>query len=542
MAVETPLTRWQRAKLVVKVIEVRLRFIVILVVTGLVIGYWDVLQNHWAKWTRPEGAAVASLAPDGEFYCPMHPQVVRDGLDPNGAIPKCPICGMPLAQRKKGEAAPLPPGVTARVQLSPERIQLAGIATEEVVRRPLEHEVTTVGDVRYDETRLSRIVSRTSGYVEKLFVNQTFLEVKKGEALAEVYSPELFSSSGELLAAAGSNALPELTAKARQRLGLLGVADEEIDAILKSGRATPRVVIRAPRQGHVIEKSIVEGARIETGMTLFEVADLSTVWIEAAVYEKDIRFLRAGEAVEATLEAIPGRIFDGKIALVHPHLEPTTRTNTVRLILENPEHELRPGMFATVRIKTPIEGGPDGAGVLAVPERAVIDTGAKKIVYIEREPGLFEGVLVELGPRVGAFYPVRKGLELGQRVASAGAFLVDAETRLNPAAGSTFSGGGHHGGGAMRSPDAAPAAPTPTAGLESLSPEDRGLAEKRRVCPISGNALGSMGEPYKMVVKGETIFLCCPACEKDVLADPEKALKKVAELRAASGGEKERQP
>jgi hypothetical protein len=278
-------------------------------------------------------------------------------------------------------------------------------------------------------------------------------------------------------------------------------------------------------------------------MTLFEVADLSTVWIEAAVYEKDIPFLREGERVEATLEAIPGRVLGGKISLVHPHLDATTRTNTVRLVLDNPEHELRPGMFATVRIKTPITAA--GAGVLAVPERAVIDTGSNKIVYVEREPGLFEGVLVELGPRVGAFYPVRKGLERGQRVASAGAFLVDAETRLNPAAASIYMGAGggtlaSHGGVVPQGNIAAPPGNDSSGALETLPPEDRERAKAQRLCPVDDFPLGSMGPPPKIMVNGEPVFLCCAACEAPARKDPAATLKKVAELTSANGGREQK--
>jgi len=529
--------------LVLKVVEVRLRFIVILIATGLFIGYWDTVKNHWEKWTRPEAAVVRELPSDKEFYCPMHPNVVRSSLDPSGAVPRCPICGMPLSQRRRGEVAALPAGVTSRVQLSPDRIRLAGITTEEVTLRPLAREVTTVGFVQYDEARLSRIVSRVSGYLEKLYVNQTFAPVDEGAPLAEIYSPELYSSVRELLLAAKDGRSPELVASARERLKLLGVGDREVDECFSSGHASPRLVIRAPRSGQVIRKEVVEGAYVDVGATLFEVAELSTVWVEAAVYEKDIRFLRQGAAVEASVEAFSDRVFRGKIALVYPKLEASTRTITVRFVLENPGFALRPGMFATVRIQTPLNEiepfqalARDGA-VLAVPELAVIDTGSRKIVYVERTPGLFEGLQVELGPRIGAFYPVVKGLQAGDRVAGAGSFLVDAETRLNPAAASTYVGAG--GGPTAQRPgparpmsEASPpgpaSAPAPVAGLEGLAPEDRARVLAQRACPISGETLGAMGEPFKLVLDGEALFLCCPSCEKDVRRDPAAALRKVA--------------
>ena len=145
--------------------------------------------------------AVKALPADQEFYCPMHPQVVRSSLEPNGDVPKCPICGMPLSIRKKGEAAPLPPGITGRVQLSPDRVQLAGVETLAIGYQPLVKQITTVGNVTYDESRLARVVSRVSGYIEKLYVDQTFMKVRQGDPLAEIYSPDLYNAAQELVLA-----------------------------------------------------------------------------------------------------------------------------------------------------------------------------------------------------------------------------------------------------------------------------------------------------------------------------------------------------
>jgi len=532
--------------MVVKVVEVRLRFIAILVITALVIGYWDTITNYWDKWTRSAPAEIGKLVKDEEFYCPMHPQVIRDNFDPNGQVPHCPICGMPLSLRKKGEASKLPPGVTARVQLSPERVQLAGIETIEIGYQPLTRQTVTVGNVTYDQSRLSRIVSRVSGYVEKLYVDKTYVMVKQDEPLAEIYSPELYATSQELLLAAERGANSELVAPARQRLKLLGVSDEEIDAMIASGKAIPRLVIRSPRAGQVIGKEIVAGARVEEGMTLLDIADLSTVWIEADVYEKDMAYLRPGQAIRATVEAVPNRIFRGEVSLIYSQLDPATRTVRVRLKVNNDSGELRPGMFATVRIDTPLDGAEQfkSGRVLAVPERSVVDTGTRQIVYVEREPGLFEGVEVQLGPRVGEFYPVLSGLEPGQKVAAAGAFLIDAETRLNPSVGTYFGASGGPVQSSARS--ATPAAElsttaqTPSSNtaeisekvkenLAKLPPEDQKLAAQQKVCPITGLQLGSMGVPVKITLKGQTVFLCCPGCVEAAKKDPEKTLKKIAD-------------
>ncbi|MEX2092047.1 MAG: efflux RND transporter periplasmic adaptor subunit [Pirellulales bacterium] len=517
-------TAGQKFWFTVKAIEIRLRFIAVLVGIGLVIGYWDWIQNHWDKWTRPAADSVAAPASGEEFYCPMHPSVIRDSLDPGGAIPKCPICGMPLSKRTKGAAVPLAEGVLSRVQLSPYRVQLAGIETAEVAHRPLVIDVRALGVVAVDERKLSRIVVRAMGYVEKLFVNESFTEVRQGQPLAEIYSPEIFTAAGELLIARSGQAANYLESS-RKRLELLGLADEEIDEIIRTGKVNPAIVIRAPQSGHVFEKRIVEGDSLQAGQTLFEVADLSTVWIEGELYEKDAVALQTGQTVEVTVDAYPGRVFTGRVSLLHPHVETATRTLRVRCEVDNPQHELRPGMFATLQFKTPIvdtepfrselaayhewerlasadapesaerdqslvalqkicpvtglklgsmgkplrvteagrivflccAGCPDkfharpeyylarlnkvtDQGVLAVPEQSVIDTGNQTVVYLERDPGVFEGVAVTLGPRAEGYYSVIDGVLAGDRVAAAGAFLVDAETRLNPAASATYFG------------------------------------------------------------------------------------------------------
>jgi Cu(I)/Ag(I) efflux system membrane fusion protein len=451
--------------LIAKVVEVRLRFLVILLLTFLLIGKWDTIRNYWERYTRP-AAAAGQLPADKEFFCPMHPAVIRHSLAPDGSVPKCPICGMPLSLRTRGRAEPLPEGVTARVQLSPERIALAGIATAEVVYRPMSKRIRTVAAVAYDEGRLSRVVSRTSGYVEKLYVDKTFVQVKAGDPLIEIYSPELYSTAQELLLAAKSSVDKELAESARRRLKLFGVADRDVDAMLSSGVVMPRLLLRSTQSGYVTAKNVVAGARVEDGMTLLEIADLSDVWIEADLYETDAAFIHGGQTIRATVEGLPHRVFTGKVALVYPQLDAATRTNRVRFAVSNPGGELRPGMYAAVEVNVALreiepfktllaKGPPAGESllrpaapatpgaedeVLAVPQTAVIDTGAKQIVYVESQPGVFDGVEVQLGPRDGEFYAVAAGLRAGQRVAAAGAFLIDAETRLNPAAASAYFG------------------------------------------------------------------------------------------------------
>ena len=526
-----PLTRWRKFRLVVKVVELRLRFVALMAITGLGFAYWDTIANRYDKWMRPTAERHAT-APGIEYYCPMHPSVVQ------GEPGSCPICGMPLAKRKAGEKATLPEGVTARIQLNPARVVQAGIRTAEVGYAPLSQALTTVGSVGFDERRLANIASKVPGRsrVETLYADYTGKVVKAGEPLAELYNPELAQAVQELLLARRSEraSSPPQGAAARALLGdridmvrlsteklkRWGITREQVDAILREGKADFKVPILSPIGGTLVRKNVVEGQEVAEGATMFEVADLTHVWVQAQVFERQMGLVREGQAVEATVEAYPGETFPGTLAFIQPTLDPATRTVEVRFDLENPGNRLRPGMFASVTLKTPMAETPafrsklaaarirghaghlasltveeqkdcpvtrlklgamgdpvstevDGRKVwtccgdcppklkaqpakylsrlappprdevLSVPESSVIDTGDRKVVYVEAEPGVFEGRVVILGPRIGDRFPVLEGLAPGEKVAAAGAFLIDAESRINP--------------GTAPSPSAAPA-------------------------------------------------------------------------------------
>ncbi|MBL8800181.1 MAG: efflux RND transporter periplasmic adaptor subunit, partial [Planctomycetia bacterium] len=491
---------WWWFDIIILVKLARLRFIGILFAIGLVIVKWDTLVAYYEKWTRA-AAEQRAASSDTEFYCPMHPSVIRD--NPKD---KCPICFMPLSKRKKGESSDeaLPAGIVNRVQLSPYRVVLAGIQTWKVDYLPLSKEITTVGYVEFNERRLTQVAARVKGRLDKLFVNQTGQMVHAGDELATLYSPELLVIVQNVVDSKRSGNT-DLMRIARDRLQLLGISDDQIDEIVKTGKANTPLKIRSPIDGHVIKKYVKEGQYVDEGMPLYEVADLSTVWIQAQLYEDDIAFLQDehsqsktkktdGMPIRATTRAFPAESFQGALSFVHPHVDPDTRTLTVRFELDNPGHKLRPGMSATVKLNVPprqlalfakkaaeewsmesavemlastlgatarpvmftglrpllTESGKQAllhrGLVLAVPESAVIDTGSQQIVYREESPGTYEGVKVELGPRMSGpedvtYYPVIRGLESGDVVVTAGSFLVDAETRLNPAAGSIYFGG-----------------------------------------------------------------------------------------------------
>ena len=635
MSPQNKSSRFSAVWFTLRMIEVRLRFIAVLVGLGLIIGYWDTIQNYWDRWTRPAITSASNVDSGTEFYCPMDPAVIRPGLEPNGSIPKCPICGMPLSLRKKGAPMVLPPGVVGRVSLSPNRVRMAGIRTSEIGLRPMEQTIRTVGNVMYDESRQSQIVSRIGGYIEKLYVDKTYAQVRKGDPLAEIYSPEVYAAVQELKVA---QSIPgsSLAGMARDKVRLLGIEDAEINKMLKAGDGKYLVVVRSPVDGQVIQKMVQQGATVSAGQMLFEIADLNSVWIEADVYERDLSLIHQGQEIDAAVEAYPQRVFQGQLSLIYPELNTSTRTNRVRFDVDNKERLLRAGMYAMVTLSTPVQNtepfhttlvstqtvpsdpaaaikrqdvcpvtgaklgsmgapisvqaagqtvylccaGCEGAikrdpekyvqrmrtvsadGVLSVPETAVIDTGDQKIVYVEREAGTYEGLEVTLGPRSNGYYAVISGLLPGDKVAASGAFLIDAETRLNPAASASYFGAsgspssvtatsdtvsnaaaaaGSAQSGAIAKTPVSSAIPLTTqltkdelAEIAKLSDADQRLAKQQVLCPVTMEPLGSMGTPLKVSVGDELVFVCCAGCKNGLLKEPEKMLEQVRQWRTAN--------
>ncbi len=552
--------RFYRAfRLAVLVPLARLRFLFVLGAIGLLIVKWDDLVAQYEKWARPAAGADAT-DPNHEYFCPMHPTVIRDTKKE-----KCPICFMPLSKRKKGEVGggeALPAGTVARVQLTPYRITLAGVRTAPVEYHALAREITTVGTVEFDERKLKAVSARVKGRIDTLHVNQTGQMVHAGDPLAELYSPDLVVTVQNLLdAREAKNAVGEKLA--RDRLDRWGIDDKQIEAILAAGKPITHLTIRSPVKGraHVLKKYVREGQYVEEGAALFDVADLATVWVQAQLYEDDIAFLPAGGhgetgkpdfdlTVTARTRAFPGKPFTGTLSFLFPHVDAETRTLTVRFEVPNKDHELRPGMTATVTLKLDhdlLAKTPAGARlqardgkVLAVPETSVIDTGARKLVYRQTLPDTFDGVAVELGAKLvahdgGTYYPVLSGLAEGDRVVTAGSFLIDAETRLNPALGSTYIGGssGGKGGPQVMRPTTPEDKDTKVAAaLAKLPPADRKLAEAQAWCPVQRDRLGVMGVPVKVKTPdGRPLYVCCEACRSEAEADPSGMVNRVEELK-----------
>jgi Cu(I)/Ag(I) efflux system membrane fusion protein len=568
------LTGWRKAwwwfDFVVLVNLARLRFVAILLVIGVVITQWDTLAAYYDRWTRPANADV--VQGDIEYFCPMHPTVVRATNKE-----KCPICFMPLSKRKKGDVsdAVLPAGVVSRVQLTPYRVLLAGVKTYPADYKPLIKRIAAVGYVEFNERTQRTVSAWVNARIDKLYVNETGRLVDADDDLALLYSPELNVTVQNLLGARRSGSAA-LEASARNRLELLGIDSKQLEEILAAGKADTHLRIRSPISGHVIQKYVREGQYVDEGDPLYELADISTVWVEAQIYEDDIAVLPLAELhskqdvpidvkVSVTARAFPGKTFNGVVTFIYPHVDQNTRTMTVRSEVENNgRHQLVPGITATVNMEIRPQAMPllqqaveddaqareqlEQGRVLAVPEFSVIETGDQSIVYRESLPGVYEGTLVTVGPRMSgpdgvSFYPVLAGLSPGERVVTSGSFLVDAETRLNPAAGSIYyggSGGGQKGESTVTT--VRPSTPEDkttklATALAKLAPGDREMAEAQKFCVVLHDSrLGSMGVPIKVTVEGEELFVCCENCVKQAQEQGAETLRRVKELRKAKPG------
>jgi RND family efflux transporter, MFP subunit len=301
--------------------------------------------------------------------------------------------------------------------------------------------VRTIGRVTVDETRLVRINTKFDGYIEKLYVNVTGQQIRKGQPLFSVYSPDLLSTQQEyLLAMRAAKQSPSLLVAARQRLLLWDITPAEIRQLERTGAARKSVTIVSPTNGVVLNKMAVEGARVTAGEPLFEIANLDRVWIQADVYESELQFIRLGAPATSTLSYIPGRTWTGRVTFIAPTVDPLTRTIKVRSEFDNADGALKPDMFADVVIQQPARQ------VVVVPESAVLQTGTRSVVFVVKPDGTFEPKEVSVGTKTDQVYEVRSGLKAGEKVVTQANFLIDSESRLKAALAQMSSPGGHQQG------------------------------------------------------------------------------------------------
>jgi Cu(I)/Ag(I) efflux system membrane fusion protein len=484
-------------------------------------------------WISAAGGSAAHVAASGgestRYICPM--MCTPPQTEPG----RCPVCAMELVPAASGGG----PTDSQSVQIDPVARRLAHIHTATVKSMPLERTIRAVGKLNYDEGSLKTIAAYVDGRLERLYADYTGVVVKKGDHLALVYSPRLYSAQVELLLSKKSvdesqsatlrrvlDSNQNLYQSARQRLIELGMTEEQIEQLEQSGEANSRMHLCAPISGTVIEKLGVEGQYVKVGQAIYHLADLSTVWLMLELFPEDAAAIRYGQKVDAEVHSLPGRTFSGSVAFLDPTVDPMKRTVGIRVVVPNSDGLLRVGDFAKATIRAPL--GRDRNEVLAVPRNAVLMNGGHSVVYVETEPGRFEIRHVTLGAGCGDQIVVLNGLADGEEVATSGNFLIDSQMQLagNPSLIDPMK--------AQPRMDDAPS-PEVLASLSKLSDEDQGLAERQRVCPVTMFALGSMGTPPKVELDGQTVFLCCEGCREAVLEEPEKYLAILAE-RAATGG------
>ena len=443
-----------------------------------VAGTLAVLHGHLrpAESRATTSPAATSSSHKQLYTCGMHPQVVQDHPG------TCPICHMKLTPMrndgsnggggqgqkkivywwdpmlgpssisdKPGKSAmgmdlvPVYEDAAAggpRVTIDPTVVQNMGVRTAEVTRGPLDVTVRTVGMLKVPEPGLHDVTLRVNGWVEKLYADTDGMHLGAGDRLFDLYSPDLQVAAEELISAvrslrtiepAAGDAVKKdaqsLVESAKRKLRLWDVAEQDVDAIAAAERPPRTVTFRSPATGHVVEKMVVQGSAVQSGMKLMRIEDHSKLWLDAEVYQGQFPLVSVGQPVEATVEGAPGKTFKGQVSFIYPHVDHMTRTQTVRATLDNSDLQLRPGMYATAKIITrPV------ADALLVPREAVLDTGTKQIAFVAEGDGHFDPRKVRTGlAGDGGKVQILEGLAPGEAVVTSGQFLMDVESRTTEA-------------------------------------------------------------------------------------------------------------
>jgi Cu(I)/Ag(I) efflux system membrane fusion protein len=414
--------------------------IVALIAAALAAGYWWGSVKSATSTVEPQKSDTSANKPKILYYRnPMgHPDI--------SLVPKKDSMGMDYFPVYEGEESPSE--TSSVVKISTEKIQKLGVRTEVVALRELTRTVRAVATVQADERRLYTVAPKFEGWIQRLYVNTTGQAVKKGEALMDVYSPELITAQHEyLIARKGMQSVegsgPEVRAgmqrlaeNALQRLRNWDISDSDLQTLQEEGRIKRYVTLRSPASGAVIEKPAVQGMRFTSGEVLYQIADLSKVWMLADVFEQDLGMVQRGQGATIRLDAYPDQVFNGKVTFIYPTVMPETRTAKVRIELPNTQGLLKPAMygraeFASIHSKNK---------VLTVPDSAVLDSGIRQLVLVDLGEGRFEPRTVKLGIHADGYAEVLGGLEAGETVVVSANFLIDAESNLKAALG----GFGHH--------------------------------------------------------------------------------------------------
>ncbi len=477
-----------------------------------------------------DGIKTTDVANDTEYVCPM--LCVLPAKEPG----RCPVCGMQLKARKISGDSKDRYGMT----LAPSARRLANIKTTVATKMPLKRTVQALGRIGYDEGSEAKIPAYVDGRLEKMIVDFTGAQVRKGDELAVLYSPELYANQIEMLEAKKAvdqdtsnlqriiDANQRLYQNARNRLLEFGLTDSQIQEIEKTGNADSRVKITSPLTGTVMEKMAEEGDTVKTGQPIFKIANLSKVWLQLELFPEDAASVRIGQKATLRIESNPSNEFEGTVAFVDPTINSKTQTVAVRVVIPNDAGLIRIGEYAKASIEISpraLDDQMDNAMVV-VPRNAVLVSGDHSVAYVESKPGYFKFREVQLGQHQDGLVQVISGIDPGEHVVTDGAFMLDAAFNM---------------AGKPSLIDPSKAAPVDETGT-SLSPkqlaevekalaelpdEDRALAVKQQICPVGDMPLGSMGKPLKVDVAGRSVFICCEGCREQLLDEPDKFFAKL---------------
>jgi RND family efflux transporter MFP subunit len=360
--------------------------------------------------------------------------------EPNTAPPSLTFTAeaSPDATASASVEAPLVP-----VQISAQRLQSIGVKVGTVERKLVEDEIRTTGTVAIDETKLAYVQVRFSGFIEKVFVDATFQSIRKGQPLFTIYSPDLVATEREYLVAkqnqqqVAQSTVPGVASSAAslldaasERLKQWGVPQQEIARLESTGQVQQELEFDSPVSGYITERNALPSVAVQPELRLFTVADLTSVWVQAQVFQNDLGRIKVGDPAMLTVSTFPSREFRGRVDFIYPQLDMDTRTAKVRVVFSNSDFQLKPGMFVNVALKVPM------GRQLVIPATGVLQSGTRQIAFVKRSDEYLEPREVELGPRVGDDFVVLKGLGAGEQIVTSANFLIDSESQLQASLGS----------------------------------------------------------------------------------------------------------
>ncbi len=398
----------------------------------------DLVPMYADQATPPAQSTSVATAPKGErkilyWYDAMNPQ---RRYDKPGKAPD----GMDLLPKyAEDDMGSMPVGT---VKIAPEKQQLVGVRTEKVERQSLLRSVRTTGQITADETKIAHVHVKITGYIDKVYVDYIGQLVKKGQPLFTLYSPDLVSTQEEyLIAKRGEKTLgaspfaevaqgsQSLLRSTRERLKLWDISDEQIKKLDETGEVSKTLTFYSPINGFVMERKAYPQTAITPDMDLYLISDLSTIWVNADVYEYEVPFVKVGQTAEMQLSYYAGKTYTGKITYIYPTVDPVSRTVKVRIEFPNPKFELKPQMFANVQLKI------NYGNQVLVPQEAIMDSGDKQYVFVVHDGAMFEPRTIQMGAKLEGKVVVLSGLKAGETIVTSGNFLIDSESRLKSAMG-----------------------------------------------------------------------------------------------------------